>query len=172
MNKKNIVRVRGVMKQNFDIVDGMLTVSDALNAMKNVETKCLVVNKRSENDEYGLVLISDIAKQVLAKDRSPERVNIYEIMSKPVLTVEPSMDIRYCARFFDRFEISTSPVISKGQIVGVVSYNDLVLKGMEKAISKGEVTYDFHRLMDDAKLLKCSEFGQAVEQASGLAIGE
>lgn len=39
---------------------------------------------------------------------------------------------------------------------------DLVLKGMEKAISKGEVTYDFHRLMDDAKLLKCSEFGQAV----------
>ncbi|SDI71662.1 NADP-dependent isocitrate dehydrogenase [Billgrantia gudaonensis] len=39
---------------------------------------------------------------------------------------------------------------------------DLVLKGMEKAISKGEVTYDFHRLMDNAKLLKCSEFGQAV----------
>ncbi|TLF51869.1 NADP-dependent isocitrate dehydrogenase [Halomonas urmiana] len=39
---------------------------------------------------------------------------------------------------------------------------DLVLKGMEKAISKGEVTYDFHRQMDNAKLLKCSEFGQAV----------
>ncbi|QTF93949.1 NADP-dependent isocitrate dehydrogenase [Halomonas sp. BM-2019] len=39
---------------------------------------------------------------------------------------------------------------------------DLVLKGMEKAISKGEVTYDFERLMDNATLLKCSEFGQAV----------
>ncbi|MGO1626532.1 MAG: isocitrate/isopropylmalate family dehydrogenase [Halomonadaceae bacterium] len=39
---------------------------------------------------------------------------------------------------------------------------DLVLKGMEKAIAKGEVTYDFHRQMEDAVLLKCSEFGQAV----------
>ena len=39
---------------------------------------------------------------------------------------------------------------------------DLVIKGMEKAIAKGEVTYDFHRVMEDAVLLKCSEFGQAV----------
>ncbi|NYS59422.1 NADP-dependent isocitrate dehydrogenase [Vreelandella salicampi] len=46
--------------------------------------------------------------------------------------------------------------------MGWVEAADLVLKGVEKAISKGEVTYDFHRLMDDAKLLKCSEFGQAV----------
>jgi isocitrate dehydrogenase len=46
--------------------------------------------------------------------------------------------------------------------MGWVEAADLVLRGMEKAISKGEVTYDFHRLMDDAKLLKCSEFGQAV----------
>ncbi|WP_346797417.1 NADP-dependent isocitrate dehydrogenase [Halomonas sp. Bachu 37] len=46
--------------------------------------------------------------------------------------------------------------------MGWVEAADLVLQGVEKAISKGEVTYDFHRLMDDAKLLKCSEFGQAV----------
>ncbi|WP_444678138.1 NADP-dependent isocitrate dehydrogenase [Halomonas sp. E19] len=46
--------------------------------------------------------------------------------------------------------------------MGWVEAADLVLKGMEKAIAKGEVTYDFHRLMDNAKLLKCSEFGQAV----------
>lgn len=130
MNQKNIVRVRDVMKQNFDIVDGMLTVSDALKAMKNVETKCLVVNKRSENDEYGLVLISDIAKQVLAKDRSPERVNIYEIMSKPVMTVHPSMDIRYCARLFENFNLSRSPVVEDGLVVGIISFTDMVLKGL------------------------------------------
>ena len=46
--------------------------------------------------------------------------------------------------------------------MGWVEAADLVLKGVEKAIAKGEVTYDFHRLMDDAKLLKCSEFSQAV----------
>jgi len=130
MSDTNIVRVRDVMKPNFDIVDGMLTVSDALNAMKNIETKCLVVDKRSENDEYGLVLISDVAKQVLAKDRSPERVNIYEIMSKPVLTIDPSMDIRYCARLFENFNLSRSPVVEDGVVIGIISFTDMVIKGL------------------------------------------
>ena len=39
---------------------------------------------------------------------------------------------------------------------------DLIVKGMEGAISAKTVTYDFERLMDDATLLKCSEFGQAI----------
>ena len=130
MSDINIVRVRDVMKPDFDMVDGMLTVNDALKEMSNVETKCLVVNKRSDNDEYGLVLISDIAKQVLAKDRSPERVNIYEIMSKPVLTVDPDMDIRYCARLFETFNLSRSPVIEDGLVVGIVSFTDMVIKGL------------------------------------------
>jgi hypothetical protein len=43
------------------------------------------VDKRNDNDEYGMVLISDIAKLVLAKDRSPDRVNVYEIMAKPLI---------------------------------------------------------------------------------------
>ncbi len=130
MNDKEVVRVRDVMKPKFDLVDGMLTVSDALRTMKNVETKCLVVDKRSDNDEYGLVLISDIAKQVLAKDRSPERVNIYEIMSKPVIIVDPQMDIRYCARLFERFNLSRSLVVENGVVIGIVSFTDMVLKGL------------------------------------------
>jgi len=39
---------------------------------------------------------------------------------------------------------------------------DLIVKGMEGAISAKTVTYDFERLMDGATLLKCSEFGQAI----------
>ena len=39
---------------------------------------------------------------------------------------------------------------------------DLIVKGMEGAISAKTVTYDFERLMDDAKLLSCSEFGEAI----------
>ncbi len=39
---------------------------------------------------------------------------------------------------------------------------DLIVKGMESAISAGTVTYDFERLMDNATLLSCSEFGQAI----------
>ncbi len=130
MNETTVVRVRDVMKHNFDMIDGKMTVRDALNTMKHVETKCLLVDKRNQDDEYGMVLISDIAKQVLAKDRSPERVNIYEIMTKPVMSVDADMDIRYCARMFERFGLSRAPVVENDKVIGIVSFTDMVLKGV------------------------------------------
>ncbi len=129
-DKKKLIRVRDVMKPDYDMIDGKLTVQDALHAMRHVETKTLIVEKRDEDDEYGVVLLSDIAKQVLAKDRSPQRVNIYEIMSKPVVTVRPDMDIRYCARLFEHMGLSRAPVIEHGKIVGIVSFTDMVLHGL------------------------------------------
>lgn len=130
MTEKKVIRVRDVMKPSFDVVDGMLTVADALRKMKHVETKCLIVNKRHDDDEYGVVLISDIARHVLALDRAPERVNVYEVMSKPVISVDPQMDIRYCARLFDRLSLSRAPVIENGKVIGIISFTDMVLKGM------------------------------------------
>lgn len=88
------------------------------------------MRKRHPDDEYGVVLISDIARHVLARDRAPDRVNIYEIMSKPVITVSPDMDIRYCARLFARFDLSRAPVVADDEVVGIVSLTDLVIKGM------------------------------------------
>ena len=130
MNERKVVRVRDVMKPDFDRVDGLMTVKDALEAMKHVETKALIVDKRHADDEFGIVLLSDIAKKVLARDRSPARVNVYEVMSKPVLGVPPDMDIRYCARLFERFHLSRAPVIEHREVMGIVSFTDMVLHGL------------------------------------------
>jgi CBS domain-containing protein len=130
MSERKVIRVSEVMKTQYDTVDGLDTVATALKRMKHTDTKCLIVNKRHDDDEYGLVLISDIAKQVLAQDRAPDRVNIYEIMAKPVISVNPDMDIRYCARLLDNFGLSRIPVIDGKQVVGIVSYTDIVLKGL------------------------------------------
>jgi len=130
MKEATLVRVRDVMKSSFDMIDGKTTVEDALKTMGYVETKSLIVDKRDDDDEYGMVLLSDIAKQVLAKDRSPKRVNIYEIMTKPVLTVRPDMDIRYCARMFEQFGLSRAPVLERGKVIGIVSFTDMVLRGL------------------------------------------
>ena len=125
-----IVRVSEVMKSGVDIVDGMTTVADALRNMKYPETRTIIVDKRDEDDEFGVVMFRDIAKRVLAPDLSPNRVNMYEIMSKPVMGVDPRMDIRYCTRLFDNFGLSRAPVIQDGKIIGLVSYTDIVLKGV------------------------------------------
>ncbi len=130
MNESKVVRVRDVMTSNYQMVDGMMMVSDALDAMKQSGDVILIVDKRHDNDEYGIVLLTDIAREVLAVNRAPERVNIYEIMSKPVVAVDPDMDIRYCARLFSKLGFSRAPVINNGQLQGVVGYADLLLKGL------------------------------------------
>ena len=132
MSERSLIRVRDVMKHGFDMIDGKMTVKDALSTMRHVDTKSLIVDKRNDDDEYGMVLLSDIAKQVLARDRSPERVNIYEIMSKPVISVPPDMDIRYCARMFEQFGLSRAPVVENGKVIGIVSFTDMVLKGISE----------------------------------------
>jgi len=131
---KQKIRVREVMKNDFNLADGLDTVKFALQEMEHHDSHTLIINKRDEDDEYGIVLLADIAKKVIAKDRSPERVNLYEIMSKPVISVRANMDIRYCARLFSRFGLKIAPVVDEksGKLVGTVSYNDIVLEGLVK----------------------------------------
>ncbi len=130
MTIKNWGPVRDCMRTEVTEVDGRLDVLTALKTMKKIGATSLIVKRRDENDEYGMVLFSDIAKEVIAKNRAPERVNVYEIMSKPILTVRPDMEIRYCARLFENFGISHAPVVENDEIVGMVSYYLLVLHGL------------------------------------------
>lgn len=130
MNGKNIVRVRDVMKTNFASIDGIATIHEALKVMKELKTSVLIVKKRHENDEYGLITAGDIARHVLAKDRAPDRVNVYEFMTKPVISVHPDMDIRYCSRLFARYDLVRAPVVDGRKVIGTVSPNALVLDGL------------------------------------------
>jgi len=130
MSDRKVVRVKDVMVQDFAIVDGLITIKEALEIYKQRKAAVLLINKRNADDEYGILLLSDIAKKVLAKDRSPDRVNVYEVMTKPVIGVDPQMDVRYCARLFDTFGLAMTPVLDNGAVVGVVGYNEIVLDGL------------------------------------------
>ena len=129
--KKDDITVRQVMRENVTIVDGRIDVMEAMRIMKRVGATSLIIERRYENDEYGMVLFSDIAKQVIAKDRAPERVNAFEIMAKPVISVRPEMSIRHCARLFERCGISHAPVIEDDKVLGIVSYYLLVLGSLD-----------------------------------------
>lgn len=128
MNERKTVKAQDVMSQDYVLLDGMQTARDAIKAMQANNTEVVIVKKRDQHDAYGILLLADIAKNVLAKDKSLDRVNIYEIMSKPVISVPPSMDVRYCARLFERFGISCAPVIEAEQVLGLAGYKELLIK--------------------------------------------
>ena len=130
MTIRNWGPIRDCMRKDVTEIDGKMDVLSALKLMKKVGDTSLIVKRRDEHDEFGMLLFSDIAKEVIAKNRAPERVSVYEIMAKPCLTVRPDMEIRYCARLFENFGISHAPVVEDDKVVGMVSYYRLVLHGL------------------------------------------
>jgi signal-transduction protein with cAMP-binding, CBS, and nucleotidyltransferase domain len=134
MNQPELIRVRDVMKVEFDVVDGLDTVAEALRSMKHIDCKALVVRRRNEDDELGIVELEDIATEVLAKNRAPERVNVYEIMEKPLLAIDPQMDIRYCARLFELYHLNRAAVVEGREVIGIIDYTDIVIKGMRQLL--------------------------------------
>lgn len=128
MSGENNLRVRDVVSASVRTIAAMATVADAIRAMREARVSSLVVERRDESDEYALLVISDVAREVMAKKRAPERVNVYEIMSKPVLTVPADMRIKYAVRLLVRFGLSRALVVGdRREPVGIVTLRDLVL---------------------------------------------
>lgn len=129
--QETAITTRDIMHQRYLLVDGFVTVADGIKLLREHNASALVIKKRNDNDEYGIVLTSDIAKKVLAPNRAAERINLYEIMSKPIIGVRPEMNVRYCARLFDQFGLALAPVIDQQhQVMGIVDYSTLVLHGL------------------------------------------
>jgi CBS domain-containing protein len=123
--------VRAVMTAHPIMIDGLATVTQAVAIMREKQVSSLVINRRDETDEYGVLVVTDLAKRLIVLDKSPDRTNVYEIMSKPVLTVEADMDIRYAIRMLTRFDLSRSLVLDRGELVGLVTQRELVLAYLE-----------------------------------------
>ena len=128
MTQRRPVRVSDVMVTNLHTIEGLATVAEAMAAMRQHQVSSLAVNRRDQDDEPGIVTVRDIAREVIARNRAPERVNVYEIMAKPVLTVPSEMIARYAVRLLVRFAISRALVVDHDRNpLGMVTIRDLVI---------------------------------------------
>lgn len=128
MNVKPVVTVREVMSTSLHIVDGLATVREAIDVMREHDVSSVVVDRRDRGDEYGIVVIHDVAERVIGLDRSPDRTSVYEVMTKPVVSLAPDMDIKYGARLLLQLGLSRAIVTEAGDLIGVVTLRELVLR--------------------------------------------
>ncbi len=124
----SIVRARNVMRKGAIVsIDGMATAREAAAKMRTEKVSWLLVNKRDNDDAWGIVVIQDFIKGIIIPGRSPAEVHVYEIMTKPVITVPADMDVRYVARLIHRAGIRRAPVEDKGELIGMISLSSLIL---------------------------------------------
>jgi|TARA_B110000467_G_C18271333_1_gene452560 signal-transduction protein with cAMP-binding, CBS, and nucleotidyltransferase domain len=119
-------RVGDVMMSNFTKVEGIMKISDALQMMRSKRINAVLVEPRDNSDVYGIMTLKDIARKVIAQRRKLHEAHVYEIMSKPVLSVTSDMPIPFAARFLTNFSVSYAMVIENNEITGLVSLNGMV----------------------------------------------
>ena len=86
----------------------------------------MLIEPRDDSDVYGIMNLKDIASKVIAHRRKLHETHVYEIMSKPVLSVTSYMPIPSAARFLKNFSVSYAMVIENNEITGTVSLNGMV----------------------------------------------
>lgn len=137
MKQEPYIEVAEVMTRDLHTIDSMATVREAMEKMAREKVSSLVVERRDDRDEYGVVVVTDIAREVVAAKLSFDRVQVYEVMSKPVVYVDPEMDLRYAIRLLVRFGLSRALVLGGDrQIQGMVTLRDMVLRYAN--VSNGE----------------------------------
>ena len=129
MNAESPIRVGQVMTPQVRTIGRTATIREAVTIMRQIGVSSLVVERRDEADEFGLLVVTDIAREVIGKDRSADRVNVYEVMTKPVLTLPAEMDIKYAVRLLTRFQLTRALVLDNDRgPVGIVTLRDMVLR--------------------------------------------
>lgn len=123
-----VIRVRDVMTASLRTIDATATIKEAIDDFNASHVSSLVVPRRNDADELGLVTVRDIATKVIAEGQSVERVYVYEVMRKPVLTVDAAMNVKYAVRLLTRFGLSRAVVVDQDrEPIGMVTIRDMVL---------------------------------------------
>ncbi|WYL96175.1 MAG: CBS domain-containing protein [Gloeotrichia echinulata IR180] len=122
------MKAKQIMTQDVATIRGSATIAEAVKLLKLKELRALIVEPRNSGDAYGIVSEMDIVSKVVAYGQDPEKVHVYEIMTKPCIVVNPDLDVEYVARLFANTGVWRAPVI-QGELLGIISVTDIITKG-------------------------------------------
>ena len=118
--------VKEIMKTEVVTVSPLATLREAMAIMSKHKVKSLVVERRDDSDAYGLLTYTAILRTIVAEEGDIDLINVYDVCSKPVITVPPGMDVRYVARLMAKHRLGRIVVLESGNMVGIITMNDIV----------------------------------------------
>jgi len=120
-----VLKIENIMVSDVITVEAEATVRQAVDLMNKHEIGCLIVVDEEEKP-VGILTERDLLRRVLAKRKDPVRVKVSQVMSKPLVTGTPHMDLEAATRFMFKKKIKKLPVVEDGRLVGLVTLTDIV----------------------------------------------
>lgn len=125
-----MLKAKDIMTTEVVTIDGNATAADAARTMRDKGMRTLIVERRGEEDAYGIVTHRDLVYKVVAQGKDPAEVKVHEIMTKPLVVVNPDLDVKYVARLMANVGLSRAPVFFEQKLQGIVSVSDIVNKAL------------------------------------------
>lgn len=119
--------VREMMTGNPESVDADATVQEAARIMRELNVGSVPV--LASGRVAGIVTDRDITIRVIAENRSPAQTPVREIATADPMTVTPDMDLNEAAQMMAAHQIRRLPVVSDGNLVGMLSLGDVSVEG-------------------------------------------
>ena len=135
MMAKYDLRAGDIMQVEVATILEDATISEAVAHMRLEGVRSLIIERLNEDDPYGIITYWDIVAKVLAEGKDPDKVQVFDIMTKPVISITPTMEVKYIARLLRQSRIGHVPVIENSRLVGIVSRTDLVVEVITEPVS-------------------------------------
>jgi signal-transduction protein with cAMP-binding, CBS, and nucleotidyltransferase domain len=100
------------------------TVEDAVKLMNEHEIGCLVVTEKKK--AVGMLTERDLMKRVMAKSQDPRKTRVEEVMSTPLISLEPYVEIGDASRIMFQKSIKKMPIVKKDKLLGLVTLTDIL----------------------------------------------
>lgn len=117
------LKVEDAMVKEVITIDGKSTIKEAADIMNRFEIGCLIVTKNRK--AVGILTERDLLKRVISQTKNPRKTKVETVTSKPLIVVEPDMDLEEAAKLMFKLKIKKLPVVESGRLVGLVTLTDL-----------------------------------------------
>ncbi|MBT9315913.1 CBS domain-containing protein [Leptothoe spongobia] len=145
--------VKDIMTKPVIVIRSSATVENAIWLMRTKRVRSLIVEEFYDQGPYGILTERDIVYNVIAKSRSPHFVRVDQIMRRPCICMPLEATLQEAAKIFSETGIHRAPVIENGQLLGIVSMTDILMKGHPGASSRDELSQRVNAALQHARII-------------------
>ncbi|MBN1850080.1 MAG: CBS domain-containing protein [Deltaproteobacteria bacterium] len=120
------MKVLEFMTSKVEYVSAEATVYDAIEKMVDLGIRSLLVRFSANDKDDGVITARDVVFKVLAKNKDPKDVQVSQIASKPIICVDPEVDIIEASARMEASNITRVFVSKRDKIIGFVSLMDIM----------------------------------------------
>lgn len=167
---KRVVSVKEAMTIKVLTASPNTTVANAAKLMAERGVGSIVIVKSKK--PVGILTERDLLMKVVSTDLKPSKIQVGKIMSAPIITIRPDVDITEAARIMAKSKIRRLPVVERGALVGIITASDITAISPELTEVVTHTELPEQEEIEESVCEACGEVTNALYEVNGTWVCE